>query len=78
MTHYLLNHYSDCRTDWSEIGSKCYRVYPESVDFQLAFKSCQNKYARLATLADKKTQDKVTGKESRTTTATDVFLQRND
>jgi len=43
-------------------------------------KSCQNKHARLATLADKKTQDKVTGKESQneTTTVTDVFVQRYD
>ena len=55
-------------------------MYQGVVNFNFAFKACQNINARLATLADKETQDKVTGKKrkNKTNTVTDVIVQFKD
>jgi len=54
--------FSGCQTGWTQIGSKCYRMYKQSINFASAFITCRDIGARLATLQDWFSQMEVASK----------------
>jgi len=54
--------YSDYKPGWTQIGSKSYNLYKQSVNFTYAFDACRDIGARLATLQDRDSQMEVASK----------------